>query len=310
MVRSGAALLIVLCVQLLWPAQFLAHLAHFGGHDLAFKALADGIPFGVASAQSGGVRSICAYDAPFRRAERPGATSRTIYRERHRPNRSAQRLLHVFYANAPKELVPDTNEEAGPLITFGHGMLDDGDVELRTKFAVTVGAARCVASAARFRSARWWRRSEQTLTRRRHHSSLLGRDAWFSLEPSFDRRFEGEVAWCRRRGGAALHNWERWVIRQCYRFRPDKYGRDKPPTPSNFIEELADRVIAQIERNAITGFKGAFDELFDSISFCSKLTIRKRSRDNLLALPESGISGRHRTGMDTPVPARVRECRG
>ncbi len=172
-----------------------------------------------------------------------------------------RRLLHVFYANAPKELVPDTNEEAGPLITFGHGMLDDGDVELRTKFAVPSVLRDVWLRPLGFILRRWWRRSEQTLTRRRHQSSLLGRDAWFSLEPSFDRRFEGEVVWCRRRGGAPLHNWERRVIRRCYRFRPDKYGRDKPPTPSNFIEELADRVIAQIERNAITGFKGAFDEL-------------------------------------------------
>ncbi len=36
-VLSGAALLIVLCAQLLWPAQFLAHRAHLGGNDLAFK---------------------------------------------------------------------------------------------------------------------------------------------------------------------------------------------------------------------------------------------------------------------------------
>ncbi len=69
------------------------------------------------------------------------------------------------------------------------------------------------------------------------------------------------MAWCRRKGGAALHRWERWVIRLCYRFRREKYGRDTLPAPSNFLEELADRVIAQIERNAITGFKGALDEL-------------------------------------------------
>ena len=74
-VLSGAALLIVLCAQLLWPAQFLAHLAHLGGTDLAVQGSAHGLPFGLASAQSGGVRSIRAYDAAFRRAERPGAAS-------------------------------------------------------------------------------------------------------------------------------------------------------------------------------------------------------------------------------------------
>jgi hypothetical protein len=77
----------------------------------------------------------------------------------------------------------------------------------------------------------------------------------------FDGQYEGEVTWCRRRGGVAFHSWERRVIRQCYRFRAGKSRRDRLPTPSDFLEELADRVIAQIERNAITGFKGAFDEL-------------------------------------------------
>ena len=51
------------------------------------------------------------------------------------------------------------------------------------------------------------------------------------------------------------------MIRRCYRFRADKYYKDTLPTPSNFLEELADRVIAQIERDATTGFKGALDEL-------------------------------------------------
>jgi hypothetical protein len=38
-VLSGAALLIVLCVQLLWPTQFFTHLVHFGGADLVFKTV-------------------------------------------------------------------------------------------------------------------------------------------------------------------------------------------------------------------------------------------------------------------------------
>jgi hypothetical protein len=66
---------------------------------------------------------------------------------------------------------------------------------------------------------RWWRRSEQTLPQSRGRSAFRGRDAWLSLEPSFDGRYEGDVAWCCRRAGVAFHNWERWVIRQCYRFR-------------------------------------------------------------------------------------------
>jgi hypothetical protein len=260
-VLSGAALLIVLCVQLLWPAQFLGHLAHLGGTDLVFKAVLTAfhlawLLLNLAVFAQFVLTTLHFVEPSARERLRERYTANVIV-----PSDLWQRLSRMFYANAPKELVPDTNEETGPLITFGYGALDDGNVELRTKFAVQSVLRDVWCRPLGFVLRGWWRRSEQSLTRPRRQSVLRGHDVWLCLEPSFDRRFEGEVAWCRRRGGVAFHGWERWLIRQCYRFRPDKYGRDTVPTPSNFLEELADRVIAQIERNAITGFKGALDEL-------------------------------------------------
>ena len=147
------------------------------------------------------------------------------------------------------------------LVSFGHKMLTEGNVELRTKFAEPSVLHDVWLRPLGFVLHSWWRRSERTLPQPRRQSALLGHDASLSLEPSFDGRYEGEVTWCRRWGGSAFHRWERWVISRCYRFRASKHGRDTLPTPSNFLEELADRVFAQIERNAITGFKGALDEL-------------------------------------------------
>ena len=260
-VLSGAALLIVLCAQLLWPVQFLAHLAHLGGTDLVFKVALTAfhlawLLLNLAVFAQFVLTTLHFVEPSARERLRERYTANVIV-----PSDLSQRLLRVFYANAPKELVPATNEESGPLITFGHGLLTDGDVELRTKFAVPSVLHDVWLRPLGFVLRSWWHRSEPTLPQPRRQSALRGRDAWLSLEPSFDGRFEGEVTWCRRRGGVAFHRWERWVIRQCYRFRAAKYGRDTLPTPSNFLEELADRVIAQIERNAITGFKGAFDEL-------------------------------------------------
>jgi hypothetical protein len=177
------------------------------------------------------------------------------------PSDLRQRLLRVFYANAPKELVPVADEKSGLLLTFGHQMLTEGHIELRAKFAAPSVLHDVWLRPLGFVLRRWWHRSEGTLPRARRQSALHGHDVWLSLEPAFDGQYEGEVTWCRRRGGVAFHPWERRVIRQCYRFRAGKSGRDRLPTPSDFLEELADRVVAQIERNAITGFKGALDEL-------------------------------------------------
>ena len=111
------------------------------------------------------------------------------------------------------------------------------------------------------------------------------------------------MTWCRRRGGVAFHCWERWLIRLCYRFRADKYGRDTLPTPSNFLEELADRVIAQIERNAITGFKGAFDELTRFHVFILDAHNTQTDQGQPISLAEVG------DGWDVPYREWIRQYR-
>jgi hypothetical protein len=260
-VVSGAALLIVLCVQLVWPAQFLVHLAQLGGADLVFKAILTAfhlvwLLLNLAVFAQFVLTTLHFVEPSARERLRERYTANVIV-----PNDLRQRLLRLFYAHAPKELVTGADEGSGLLISLGHRMLTDGTVELRTKFAVPSALHDVLLRPLGFVLRRWWHRSEQAILHPRRRSTLLGHDVWLSLEPSFDDRFEGEVAWCRRRGGVAFRDWERWVIRRCYRFQAAKYGRDKLPTPSNFLEELADRVIAQIERSAITGFKSAFDEL-------------------------------------------------
>ncbi|WP_140981011.1 hypothetical protein [Bradyrhizobium guangdongense] len=259
-VLSGAALLIVLCTQLLWPAQFLTHLAHLGGTDLLFKAI-------LTTFHLSWLLLNLAIFAQFvlttLRFVEPSARGRL--RERYTanvivPNDLGLRLLRAFYGNAPKELVLAADNEPALLVTFGHSMLTEGDVELREIFASPTLLNDVWLRPLGFVLRGWWRRSAPTPPPDRHQSSLRGHDVWLSFEPSFEGRLEGEVTWCRRRGGVAFQSWERWVIRQCYRFRDDP-GRENLPKPSDFLEELADGVIAQIERNAITAFKGAFDEL-------------------------------------------------
>lgn len=260
-VLSGGALAIILCAQLLWPAQSLLHLEHLGGPDLVFKVALTAfhviwLLLNLAVFAQFVLTTLHFVEPNARERLRERYTANVIV-----PADLWRRLLRLFYANLPKELVPATDDESGPLIALGHSLLTNGDVELRTKFPVASVLHDVWLRPLGFVLRSWWQRSELTLPRPHRQSVFRAPDAWLSLEPSFDGRFEGEVAWCRRKGGVALQSWERWVIRQCYRFRAAKDRRDTLPTPSNFLEELADRVISQIERNAITSFKSAFDEL-------------------------------------------------
>jgi hypothetical protein len=228
-VLSGVALLIVLCVQLTWPVQLLAHLAHLGGPDLVFKAALTAFHLSWLLLNLSVFAQFVLTTLHF---VEPSARERL--RERYTanvvvPNDLWRRLLYVFYANAPKELVPAADKETRLLISFGHRMLTEGDVELRTNFATPSELRDAWLRLLNFVLRRWWHRVEPALLPARARSSFRGHEVWLSLEPSFGDRLEGEVAWCRRKGGSAFLPWERWLIRRCFRFRTSERQRDQLP---------------------------------------------------------------------------------
>lgn len=287
-VLSGVALLIVLCAQLLWPIQFAVHLVHLGGPDLVFKVALTVLHIVWLLLNLAVFAQFLLTTLHF---VEPGARERL--RERYTANVIVpgdlwRRLLRALYESAPKELVPATNDESGPLIVFGHGMLTGGEIELSSTFTVPSALHDVWLRPLGFALRNWWRRTERTLPLRRRQSGLRARDAWLSLEPSLDGRLEGEVAWGRQKGGKALRRWERWVIRRSYRFRAATVGDDTLPKPSNFLEELADRVIAQIERNAITAFKGAVKELIRYHRFLLEAHNTRTHQGQPLSLAEVG----------------------
>jgi hypothetical protein len=288
-VLSGVALLIVLCAQLLWPMQFLAHRLDLGGPDLAFKVTLTAfhlawLLLNLAVFAQFVLTTLHFVEPSAREWLRERYTANIIV-----PNDLSQRLSRVFYMNAPKELVPETNDKTGPLITFGYGLLDDGETELQTNFASPSVLHDVWLRPLGFALRNWWRRSEQSRPEPpRRHSALPGRDIRISVSASFDSTYEGDVAWCLRKGGLPLHRWERWLVRRSFRFETKKDRKDALPTPSNFLEELADRVIGQIERTAITGFKGALDEFLRYHRFILDAHDTRTDQGQPLSLAEVG----------------------
>src|SRR5205807_6229881 len=70
---------------------------------------------------------------------------------------------------------------------------------------------------------RWWNRCEQSRTTSdADHSTVAGlareRPILMFL-PNFEQRFEGRIAWCRRRRGVPFTPFERFVIRRSFTFR-------------------------------------------------------------------------------------------
>ena len=111
-VLSGAALLIILCVQLLWPAQFIAHLAHLGGRDLVFKVVLTALHLvwlllNLAVFAQFLLTTLHFVEPSARERLRERYTANVIV-----PSDLWQRLLRLFYATAPKELVPVADGES------------------------------------------------------------------------------------------------------------------------------------------------------------------------------------------------------
>jgi hypothetical protein len=288
-VLSGVSLLIVLCVQLLWPLQFSAHVLGFGGQNLPFKVTLTTfhltwLLINLAVFAQFLLTTLRFVEPKARERLRERYTANVIV-----PHDLSLRLSGFFYTNAPKELVPETTDKTGPSITFGYGLLDDGEIELQTNFAAQSELHDVWLRPLGIALRNWWKRSEKSRPEPpRANSVLRGRDIRLSISAPFDGTFEGEVDWCRRKGGVNLYRWERWLIRRSFRFKIRRDGKDALPTPSNFLEELADRVIGQIERTAITGFKGALDEFIRYHCFILDAHNTRTDQGQPLSLAEVG----------------------
>lgn len=84
-------------------------------------------------------------------------------------------------------------------------------------------------------------------------------DWMLGLAGPLDRHLRGDVLLCRRKGGVPFGTIERRLLRHAFVFRTP-VERDAL-SPSDILEELADRVVVQIDRHAVTGFDHALREM-------------------------------------------------
>ena len=143
-------------------------------------------------------------------------------------------------------MIPETAAKTEPSVTLGFGLLDDGEVELSTLFKHRSALVDVWLRPLRFVLRRWAKRSEESRTHPPNRGNLLlGPDIRLAITLSFDSRMEGITEWCFRRGGVPLQRWEKYVLRQCFRFRRVSDDEGDLPTPGMFLEELADKIIGR-----------------------------------------------------------------
>jgi hypothetical protein len=221
-VASSIALLAVLCVQLLWPLQFLLHKVGFSTNLQAFKLGLLVIHFVWLLMNLAGLAHFIATTFAFVQQ-----SAREALRERYLaseilPRDMSMRLRQQLYLLAAHELPrPKDGSKDCPSVTFGSDFGLPHVVELETSFPRPMGLygvrIRWVAWVLRRWSARCIRKA---IRRPKSGARPLGRQEpmlWFT--PVLDRPMIGAVSWCRRQGGEPLTGLERWVLRRAFRFR-------------------------------------------------------------------------------------------
>jgi hypothetical protein len=269
-VTSGVALLVVLCVQLFWPLQFALRLMQGRGQNPTFELILTVLHalWMVANVLLfyQFMRTTLSFVEPDARVRmRDRYTADTAL-----PRDIAKRLLQVFYMGAPQTLFGKETLSEGPSIQFGFGrfFVAEGKTEIETRFSKP---SRLIDVRLRLLGValRGWHRRVREAKKVAKPSPLGARkgDGEVIIPISFDSYLDGPTAWVLREGEVALSWWERQLVKRSFRFARAAKELSDPLTPDSFMEELTDKLVGQIEKSALSGFKTALAELVSYHSF-------------------------------------------
>jgi len=268
-VTSGIALLIVLCAQLFWPGQFVLHFLQAQGANLTFEL---GLTIAHAIWLLANLLLFYQFIVTTLRFVEPDARKRM--RDRYTadvamPRDLASRLLQALYLTAPQSISGGARDE-GPDVQLGFGSYfltqPTTEVEFRFPRPSRLFDVRMKLLAI---VTRGWRKRVQSTQPVSNRMQLGGRkwDGELNVPFSFESDLDGPTAWLLREGPVALTRWERFLVRWSFLFtRAEREPRD-PITPSDFMGDLTDRLLGQIERSALSGFRTALSELVSYHSF-------------------------------------------
>jgi hypothetical protein len=286
---SGVALLLVLTVQLFWPLHHILVAIGWGAADDWCKLVLSVVHtlwFCV------NLLLFLQFITTTLRFVEPN--TREALRERYSANEviprdAKKRLLRLYYWRAPEHMFGAAPLKEGPGIAFGYGStLDDrATAEITITFRAPSRLVDVRLRPLQWALARWQKRVRERPQGRRQYGQSRWPDS-LTVLPNFDGVLDGQCNLVTRRGEVPLSGVEKWVIRRCFRFASAAANTDDMPSPANFLEQLVDKVIEQIEQTAETGFRAALDELVRYHCFILAAQNTKDESGNAINLAELG----------------------
>jgi len=222
-VASCVALLVVLCLQIFWPAQALIRVVGLGTPSNNFESaltIIHTIWLVInLSALAYFVAVSLGFVQPYERENiRRRYTANWVI-----PDDLTKRLLRARYVGASLTLSSEDESNESPFIAFGYELGDSDHIELQDTFIHPVLLYDVRMKALAWVIQRWQHRCQLMrvdLNRRERRTASFRVDRpRLVFKPSFDRPLEGQVGWCTRHGGVPLTRLERFIVSWCFRFR-------------------------------------------------------------------------------------------
>lgn len=313
LVTSAVALLLVLTVQLFWPANVVVHalgLTEPGRATSEPHLTGQVILTGVHTLwQAFNLLLFFQFTTTTLRFVEPAAreSMREVYSANNViPRDLSARLATALYLGGPANLFGAEEIQVGPQVTFGHEVtFDDRAIdEIELVFAQPSYLKDVWLRPLAFAVASWRDRVRKTVPKKAR--DMFGRSRW-DAQLAFPVLVGGndldKVVVVQRDGGIPLRAWEKFVVRHSFRFARRPRRRAELLTPSDFLEGLTDKLIAQIDKEAVTGFKAVFKEITTYHRFVLAAQNTRDEGGRILNLAEVG------GGFSRPDEEWVREYR-
>jgi hypothetical protein len=222
-VASCMALLAILCVQLVWPLQFVLHRFSLGTELQVFKLGLLGLHLAWLLLNLSAVAYFII--TTFRFVQQ---SARERLRERYTaniilPREMTARLRQQLYSIASNELMGPHGEtdDSRPNVTFGFDFGEPDAIEIARTFSHPTALHDVRMLWVRWVARRWIARSAYGAKKKglRTVAGLGTRTPLLWFTPHIDDPMHGECGWCRRRGGVPLTKLEKFVLRGAFRFR-------------------------------------------------------------------------------------------
>lgn len=218
---SGIALSIVLSVQLLWPAQFIALRLGLGTPTGLFKILLTAFHLTWLVANLAALWHFLVTSLSFMRP-----VERALLRRRYAANVAiprdlTQRLMVALYTNAASTVLQRQNavgDDEGSSLLFGSDLGKWGEVEIAKASAVSRVLHDVWIRPLGWAVRRWL---ERCASMPRDEQARDSKPTLIFV-PDVRRSLRAPGVICRRRGGTPLSQLEKFVIKQCFRFRNEQ----------------------------------------------------------------------------------------